>query len=225
MITYIIKAVARPFLGAEAQCLSDRILNLHHEIESGVRASPSLIAQKMLVSAEDHRAANHPGYDLVSIFRAIYKFFLNGRREGGSTIAQQLVRVLSGRYELSFNRKFKEIALACLVSETVPRRFFPPVYLSVAYYGTGIVGYAAACRVLGISNAKCDEEGAAKVVARLKYPQPLVSSLEMRSKVSKREAHIIELYLRHEGIGVYEYLDAVFSVDSSVAHNGASSLR
>lgn len=224
MIAFFIRFFSRPLLEQEAQFLSDQILKVFNEIESGGRIFPPLIVQKMLIAAEDRRAVNHPGYDFYSIIRASYRFVFYGRREGASTVAQQLVRVLSGRYEISFERKMKEIALACLVSERVPRVVFPSVYLSIAYYGTGIVGYSAACEFLGISSTGCDMGGAAKLIARLKYPQPRVPSAERLSKISRRETYLIYLYCRYQGEGVYDYLDSIFSVESTVTQNAASSL-
>lgn len=64
-----------------------------------------------LIIAEDHRFGLHPGVDLISLFRALYKTFFLGNREGGSTIAMQLVRVLTGRYERTIFRKFQKLSL------------------------------------------------------------------------------------------------------------------
>lgn len=67
---------------------------------------------RFLIVAEDNRFYNHPGYDVVGICRAIYKDVCKGKREGASTIEQQLVRVLTGDYRFSVRRKIKEIYLA-----------------------------------------------------------------------------------------------------------------
>ena len=222
MLNFFIKLIYRPFLGDEANSLSLDIIRLYSQIESGTRVRPALIVQRVLVSAEDHRAANHPGYDIFSIARAIYRFCFNGRLEGGSTIVQQLVRVLTCNYEVSIRRKVKEIGLACLVAEITPREIFPSVYLSIAYYGTGAVGYPAICKLLRVPEFNCDLDAAAKIVARLKFPQPIKPTKKMNSKVANREAHISELYRRHEGRGVYEYLQAVFPVEPESSWNGAT---
>lgn len=223
MLGYLLRFFCRPILGKEAVFLADQIFDIFYEIERGERTCPSLIVQKMLVSAEDHRASKHSGFDIISIFRATYRTLIKGQREGGSTIVQQLVRVLSGNYEKSISRKFKEICLACLVSELVPRNVFPPVYLSIAYYGTRARGYSAVCKLLGVPCQIYDLGNAAKIVARLKYPQPLSLSISKSYKIKKREDYISFLYGMHEGRGVYEYLEAILPVESSTSQNEVSS--
>ncbi|WP_425973207.1 transglycosylase domain-containing protein [Aeromonas caviae] len=55
------------------------------------------LLKNTLVVGEDHRFWNHSGVDYFSLLRAIVKtgFFKN--REGGSTIAMQLVRVITSK--------------------------------------------------------------------------------------------------------------------------------
>ena len=64
---------------------------------------------RFLVVAEDHRFYSHSGYDVIGICRAFYKNVFRGKREGASTIEQQLVRVLTEDYRYSFRRKINEI--------------------------------------------------------------------------------------------------------------------
>lgn len=65
-----------------------------------------------LIIGEDHRYYKHIGFDVVGICRAIYRDVFQGKREGASTIEQQLVRVLIEDYRYSIRRKIKEIFLA-----------------------------------------------------------------------------------------------------------------
>ena len=75
---------------------------------------PSLILKRLLISGEDHRYFLHPGFDVIAICRAIWRRLAWGVREGASTIEQQTVRVLKGRYERTLRRKVHEILLAPL---------------------------------------------------------------------------------------------------------------
>ncbi len=91
--------------------------------------APPLVAQQLLVSGEDHRHGWHPGFDIVAILRAVWRRLFFGSREGGSTIEQQLVRTITGRYERTFCRKLREIFLAMLVAahfkvKAIPRFTF-----------------------------------------------------------------------------------------------------
>ena len=90
---------------------------------------------RLLVVGEDHRIARHPGVDPLALCRAAWRTYGCRQREGGSTVAMQLVRVLTARFERSWRRKAGEMLLAMLVTRHVPSDELPPLYLSVGYYG------------------------------------------------------------------------------------------
>ncbi|MFS2136523.1 transglycosylase domain-containing protein [Duganella sp. Dugasp56] len=191
----------------ELERVTVEIQRVHRSLEMGVFARPPLCAQQMLVSAEDHRASRHQGVDFHAIARAIFVRVIYGRREGASTIVQQVIRVLNNEYEISFRRKLKEISLALLVVERFDKIIFPAIYLSIGYYGAGMVGYQNACKKIGVP---CSEENiliAAKIVARLKYPQPKNFCEKRNIKILQREKHLIKLHKRHSLLGLHEYLD------------------
>lgn len=175
-------------------------------LERGVIPTPSLCAQQMLVSAEDHRASKHCGVDILAICRAIYVKIFYGRREGASTIEQQLVRVITKRYEITFRRKLKEVFLAILVSGEIDKNIFPAIYLTIGYYGTNTVGYEAICKALGCTVDDESPAVAARIVSRLKYPEPRLTSLKKAKKILAREIHITKLYHEHIEKGFHEYL-------------------
>src|SRR5690242_20336233 len=77
---------------------------------------PLVLLQELLVSGEDHRHGRHHGFDLIAIARAVWRRIARGKYEGASTIEQQLVRVITGRYERTLRRKVREIGLAMLLS-------------------------------------------------------------------------------------------------------------
>jgi hypothetical protein len=132
---------------------------------------PPLLFQQLLVSGEDHRHGFHPGFDPIAIARALWRRMTKTSREGASTIEQQLVRVITGRYERTLRRKVKEILLAILVSRCFPRAELPAVYLRIAYYGWRMQGFSQACDRMGINPSQASIADAARLVARLKYPQ------------------------------------------------------
>ncbi len=69
----------------------------------------------LLVLGEDHRNRYHIGFDIIAITRAIYRRVTTGLKEGASTIEQQLVRVITADYSMTFSRKLKEILLAVVI--------------------------------------------------------------------------------------------------------------
>ena len=122
---------------------------------SAANARPNRSMCRLLVLGEDHRISLHPGVDPLALCRAAWRTSVRGRREGGSTIAMQLVRVLTGRYERSWRRKAREMVLAVRVTRHVSSGEFPALYLSVAYYGWRMNGFFQACRRLQIDPGTC----------------------------------------------------------------------
>jgi membrane peptidoglycan carboxypeptidase len=169
--------------------------------------APSLIAQELLVSGEDHRHAWHSGFDPIAICRALWRRLAYGSHEGASTIEQQLVRTITGRYERTLERKLKEIVLAFLVCEAFSRKDLPAVYLAIAYYGWHMNGYRQACKRLRIRPDSLALDRAASLVARLKYPEPKIAPDTRRQQIDRRSKHLLNLYRRHANDGTYTHLD------------------
>ena len=160
------------------------------------RARPPLPTTRMvrfLILAEDHRFARHPGVDPWALGRAAWKTYFCRSRQGGSTIAMQLVRTLSGRREHSWSRKALEIALAVRLSQYVSRDRLPVLYLWCAYYGWRMSNFQDACARLGLNPASTTPLDDALLIARLKYPQPKRQDHERLRKIHRRGLHILSL--------------------------------
>ena len=153
---------------------------------------------RLLILGEDHRFRYHPGFDPIALGRAAWRTFVCGRREGGSTIAMQIARVLMRRNRYTLSRKFREIILAVRLTRYLPRRELPGLYLWVAYYGWRMNNLRQACDRLGINPTLLDLHSAAQLVARLKYPEPQEASTIRRRKIDKRCAYLIERYNKAE---------------------------
>ena len=151
--------------------------------------SDSLVA--MLIAAEDHRYGMHPGVDPISICRAMWRSVFCGKREGGSTIAMQLVRVITGRYEKTLGRKFAEMILAVGLTRLVHSTDLPRLYLVVAYFGWRMNGLAQAAQRLGINPSIISQVEAANIVARLKYPEPHVPDERRLERIRSRTVYIL----------------------------------
>ena len=153
---------------------------------------------RLLVLGEDHRFAWHPGVDPLALCRAAWRTYGRGRREGGSTIAMQLVRVLSGRFERSWRRKVDETVLAIRVTSHMPKAELPALYLYVAYYGWRMNGFAQACRRLELNPACSSLQESATLVARLKYPQPRRCSPTRWEQIALRSEYLMARYERNK---------------------------
>lgn len=148
-----------------------------------------------LVVAEDHRFYSHPGYDIIGICRALYKDVFKGKREGASTIEQQLVRVLTEDYRYSIRRKIKEIYLAAKLHQLADKYTLASAYLEFANYGTDYHGLGRILRKFGATlEPNMDDTVCAEIVARLKYPEPRRDNPVRMGQIEMRKNHILRLY-------------------------------
>jgi penicillin-binding protein 1A len=103
---------------------------------------------KALIATEDTRFYSHHGIDLRGIARAFYRNIRAKKvLEGGSTLTQQLAKVLFLTPERSYARKFKEIALALKIEQHYTKREILALYLNQMYFGSGAYGVEAASQV------------------------------------------------------------------------------
>ena len=146
---------------------------------------------ELLVAGEDHRIALHPGVDPLALCRAAWRTYGRGRVEGGSTVAMQFVRVLTGRFENSWRRKMREMALAVVATRYAHRSELASLYLLVGYYGWRMNGFGQACRRLGIDPKTCSLRDSAMLIARLKYPQPRDCSVTRWAQIVGRGEYLV----------------------------------
>ena len=110
---------------------------------------PYLVAAT--VAAEDHRFWSHPGIDPISIARAL-KANLAERSivEGGSTISQQVAKLLLNRKDPSRYRgwgaKAHEAIVALRLEHRFSKRELLAMYLNLAAYGNQMSGAERASR-------------------------------------------------------------------------------
>jgi penicillin-binding protein 1A len=105
------------------------------------------VLRNAVVAVEDARFYSHFGVDLKGIARAAYANFRRGRVvEGGSTITQQLAKVLFLTPDRSFSRKVKEALLAFELEKRYSKDRLLELYLNQIYMGHGAYGVEAAAR-------------------------------------------------------------------------------
>jgi penicillin-binding protein 1A len=100
---------------------------------------------KATVAIEDRRFYHHGGVDPVGILRALVADVSAGRVvQGGSTIAQELVRNLYLTREQTLRRKVVEACLAVKLSRAWTKDRILTAYLNDIYYGSHAYGIQAA---------------------------------------------------------------------------------
>ncbi len=100
-----------------------------------------------LISAEDKRFFRHKGVDLLAVLRAFRINLIKGKIvSGGSTITQQLIRMIHG-LERSYKNKLYEIYLALKYDKAVFKKDIITAYLNRAFFGNRIYGIKTAAKI------------------------------------------------------------------------------
>ncbi|HUP47335.1 MAG TPA: penicillin-binding protein 1C, partial [Thermoanaerobaculia bacterium] len=107
---------------------------------------PPLVVAATL-AAEDRRFFSHPGVDSRAIARAVWRNVRNARVvEGGSTITQQVAKLLRGEKGRSWRNKLAETLLAIRLEGRLTKPEILALYLNMAPYGNRIHGIGRASR-------------------------------------------------------------------------------
>lgn len=152
--------------------------------------------QHAIVAVEDARFYSHFGLDLRGIARAIWANLRQGRiAEGGSTITQQLAKVLFLTPDRSFSRKVKEALLALELERRYSKDRLLELYLNHIYLGHGAFGVEAASRTY--FGKSVDELGLPQsaLLAALPRAPGNYSPFERPELARKRRAHVLSRML------------------------------
>ena len=116
------------------------INNINHEIPYLIKSS--------FISSEDKRFFQHNGIDLIGLSRAFLSNIRSGYlKEGGSTITQQVARLIFLNNDLSFQRKIKEIIISLILDFRYSKNQILKIYLNNIYLGSGAYGVNEAAQV------------------------------------------------------------------------------
>ena len=102
-----------------------------------------------VITAEDERFFKHGGIDPIGIVRAAITDISKGKIvQGGSTITQQLAKMVFLSPQRTIERKLKEIELAKKLEENLTKEEILELYLNYVYLSNGAYGVRAAAWVL-----------------------------------------------------------------------------
>jgi 1A family penicillin-binding protein len=100
-----------------------------------------------VIAIEDRRFFEHRGIDPWGVLRAFMRNLHAGQiREGGSTITQQLARVLIREDDRTIKRKIRESVLALWMEARLSKKEILTRYLNHIYLGAGATGVSAAAQ-------------------------------------------------------------------------------
>src|SRR5436189_3916321 len=139
----------QPIQGSKLYDDNDEFLTELH-VERRIFVPLAQIPQTLrdaVIATEDRRFYSHWGMDPIGIARAIVQNNRRGRIVGGgSTITQQLAKVLFLTPDKSLERKLKEAVLALELERRYSKDRILEMYMNQVYFGHGAYGVEAAAR-------------------------------------------------------------------------------
>ena len=97
-----------------------------------------------VTATEDRRFFKHWGIDPRGMARAVFMDVVHGHAEGGSTITQQLAKIVFLKPERKLKRKIQEAMLAIWLEHKFTKEQIITMYLNRVYLGGGVYGVDAA---------------------------------------------------------------------------------
>ncbi|NOX64917.1 MAG: PBP1A family penicillin-binding protein [Chlorobi bacterium] len=154
-----------------------------------------------LISTEDKKFREHWGVDLERLFKGIINTVFFGKRQGGSTITQQLAKNL---YDLkvrdenifdTITRKVREWITAVQIEKTYTKNEILEMYFNTSYFGRGAYGVEMASRIF--FNKRVEEINipeAAVLVALLKSSVVYDPVRRYNNALQRRNTVLHEMY-------------------------------
>ena len=162
-----------------------------------------------VMAVEDRRFYHHWGIDFIGLVRAAFTNLQEGHVvQGGSTITQQLAKILFLSPERTFKRKVQEAMLALWLEHKLSKDQILELYLNKVYLGAGTFGVeAAAQRYFGKSAHDLSLVESAMIAGLLKAPSKYspANSLE---EASERTGLVLDLMVDSRFITARERAEA-----------------
>ncbi len=141
-------AAFRPARTSIVYAADDTVLAQWHGEQDRTVVSLDKIPRSMqdaVVAIEDERFYTHKGVDSEAILRALRANAENGEyQQGGSTITQQVVKLLFTDGERTLSRKVREALMAYQLESRADKQRVLETYLNLVYFGEGTYGVESA---------------------------------------------------------------------------------
>ncbi len=167
-------------------------------------------AMEAFIAVEDARYYRHHGIDVIRIISA---FWTNIRRgaivQGGSTITQQLAKMLFLKPEKTITRKIKEVALSLKIERNFTKREILVLYLNHAYFGERAYGIEAASQVYFGKSASDISIAEAALLAALPKAPSKYSPFEDKERALERRNYVLRRMLKTDSINDLIYDETI----------------
>jgi len=153
------------------------------------------VLKKAIIATEDPRFYRHRGVDLMGVLRAFKENIRSGRLfskpQGGSTITQQLARLLFLYPQQTIGRKLKEMYLSLQIEKQYSKEKILELYCNQFYLNHGVYGVETASNFyFGKSVADLTLEEAALIAGIFRGPS-VYSPYTNVATTLRRRNHVI----------------------------------
>lgn len=159
------------------------------------------VLKDAIISVEDQHFEKHIGVDFRRIAGAAFTDLIARRKkEGASTLTQQLSRVLFLTPDKSFKRKFQEILLSIQIERRYTKQQIMTMYVNQMYIGHGLYGFAAGADYFfnkPIEKLSLDE---AALLAGLPQRPSAVSPINTPQACLARRNHVLDRMVAEQKI-------------------------
>ncbi len=184
------------------------------KMEKGTFVPLKNIPQHMvnaIVAVEDSRFWKHKGIDYIAIARALFKDLIHvSLKEGGSTITQQLAKVVFLTPQKTIKRKLMEAALAIKIEKNLSKEDILELYLNKVYFGHGAYGIEMASKIYFGKSAKQINLAEASLIAGLTKAPTTYSPYNNLTRAKQRQ-HVVLLRMEEEGYISKKERDVVYN--------------
>ncbi|WP_295536999.1 biosynthetic peptidoglycan transglycosylase [uncultured Pseudacidovorax sp.] len=150
---------------------TDALLGARSNCGPSANLKPDSWLARAVLAAEDQRFFQHPGFDLIELQAAFDRNQHKGAVErGGSTLTQQLAKVLVTGGERTLQRKLRELLYAVDMEQQLGKARILQLYLDHAPWGRVCGAEAAARFYFGRSAARLEPAQAVWLAAMLHAP-------------------------------------------------------
>ncbi len=106
------------------------------------------VMKQAILSAEDERFYQHGGIDTQGVLRAAFYNLLGaGKRQGASTITQQVARNFFLSAEKTYTRKIYEVLLSFKIEHNLSKNQILELYINQIFLGQRAYGFGAASQI------------------------------------------------------------------------------
>jgi membrane peptidoglycan carboxypeptidase len=154
---------------ANAPALALALDKTHHAVYPGQPVPERFAAS--LVATEDHRFYAEAGIDPFAIVRVATGSLMGKPDQGGSTLYQQLAKILYVPGNSGMLAKAEQILLGVKLALSYPKAEILQMYSNVAYFGQGYYGLqAASCGYFAVAPAALTWAQAALLAGLVQAP-------------------------------------------------------